>query len=299
MQSKYYAGHDEGDSAYQHNATKVKTSVLGIAVLLTLGFSAIELIGGFLSNSLALIGDAGHMVTDSASLFFALLANWIARKGADEDHSYGHGRIEVLAAFVNGLAMLGVVLWLFIEAVERIANPPAVAGHTVLLVATAGMFINIGVAWSLSRDKKNLNTRAALIHVMGDLLGSVAAIASGACIYFGGARFGIVDPLLSIFVGLLVLHATYHVLKDSSQVLLDSVPEGVVYADVGDVLASLEGVNEVHDLHVWTMAPGHGAVSAHLHLSQSAHWPTVLAKARVRLKERFGIDHITLQPERR
>ena len=297
MSTNKYSGHEQGDSRYDHSAEKVKLSVLGVAVGLTLSFSIIELIGGLWSNSLALIGDAGHMVTDSASLFFALIANLLSRKGADADHSFGHGRVEVLAAFINGIIMLGVVFWIFVEAIERLENPPTVQGESVMLVATIGLLINIGVAWSLSRDRKNVNTRAALIHVMGDLLGSLAAIISGAMIYIGGDRFAIADPILSFAVGFLVLHATWDVFRDSTRVLLDAVPEGVNFYDVGDALSSLQGVREVHDLHVWTMAPGHGAISAHLQMTPGTDWECVLESAREMLHCRFGIDHVTLQPE--
>lgn len=292
-----YSAHSRGDSAYNHSADEVKLSVLGVAVVLTLGFSAVELVGGWLSNSLALIGDAGHMATDAASLLFALIANFISRKGADADHSFGHGRIEVLAAFLNGLVMLGVVGWIFYEAVQRLSDPPAVAGGSVMTVAVIGLCINIGVAWSLSRDKKNLNTRAALLHVMGDMLGSVVAIAAGALIYFGGEKFALADPILSFAVCALVLHATWEVLKDSSAVLLDAVPEDVKYDEVGDALSTLPGVMRVHDLHVWTIAPGHGAVSAHLCMAPDADWGRVLTQARETIASRFGIDHLTLQPE--
>lgn len=292
-----YSGHESGDSSYNHSADKVKLSVLGFAVALTLTFSLVELVGGYWANSLALISDAGHMVTDSASLFFALVANLISRKGVDHDHSFGHGRVEVLAAFLNGLVMLGVVAWIFHEAWERMHEAPAVAGGTVMLVAVVGMLINILVAWSLSRDQKNVNTRAALIHVMGDLLGSVAAIVAGALIYFGGPSFALADPVLSVLVGCLVLHATWGVLRDSSAVLLDAVPEDVNYYDVGVALGKLYGVREVHDLHVWTIAPGHGAVMAHLRMEPSADWSETLNEARSMLMKDFGIDHVTLQPE--
>ncbi len=292
-----YASHDEGDCAYDHRGENVKVSVLGVAVALTLGFSAVELITGWLANSLALIGDAGHMATDSASLFFALVANLISRKGVDADHSFGHGRIEVLAAFLNGLVMLGVVCWIFFEAFDRLSNPAQVNGGSVMLVATLGLLINVAVAWSLSRDNKNVNTRAALVHVMGDLLGSVAAIAAGALIYFFGDDFAIADPILSFVVGLLVLHSTYEVLRDSSAVLLDGVPEGVKFTDVGDALSRIDGVERVHDLHVWTLAPNHGAVMAHLCMRDGVRWERVLTEAQSMLRERFALEHVTLQPE--
>ncbi len=292
-----YGNHEQGDSAYDHRGEKVKMSVLGLAVVLTLGFSAVELFTGWIANSLALIGDAGHMATDSASLFFALLANIISRKGVDADHSFGHGRVEVLAAFLNGLVMLGVVGWIFFEAVERLETPETVDGGSVMLVALIGLCINIAVAWSLSRDKKNVNTRAALLHVMGDLLGSVAAIVAGGLIYFFGEDFAIADPILSFLVGALVLRSTYEVLKDSSSVLLDGVPEGVNFYDVGDALARIPGVVRVHDLHVWTIAPGHGAVMAHLCVQKGIEWEKVLLDAQQMLLTEFGLEHITLQPE--
>ena len=220
-----FSSHGQGDSLYNHATRQVKTSVLGLAVLLTLGFSAVELIGGLLSNSLALIGDAGHMATDAASLLFALVANWLAREGADSHHSFGHARIEVLAAFINALVMFIVLGWICFEAVDRLTHPHDVSGGSVMLIATIGLLVNIGVALSLSRDKKNVNTRAALVHVLGDLLGSVAAIISGAVIYFGGPVE--VDPILSLLICVLVAHAAWGVLKETVPVMLDAVPEGV------------------------------------------------------------------------
>ncbi len=293
-----YARHDEGDSAYLHAAGRVKPDVFGVAVFLTLGFAFVELVGGLWSNSLALVSDAWHMITDSTSLFLALLANWIATKGADSDHSFGHARVEALAAFINALAMLGVVVWIFVQAAMRVADPPQVQGGVVMGIALVGLLMNIAVICSLSRDKKNVNTRAALLHVVGDLMGSVAAIVAGALVYFAGPRFSVADPILSVLVGLLLLRATYAIFKESVPVLLDAVPEGVDYKAVGDALAQIPGVREVHDLHVWTMAPGHAAISAHLHTDSEENWDTMLALARRTLSERFGIDHITLQPER-
>lgn len=290
-----FSAHESGDSAYRHAAERTKLSVLGTAVALTLGFSAIELAGGIWSNSLALIGDAGHMVTDSASLLFALIANRIAAKGADKVHNFGHGRVEVIAAFVNGLVMLGVVIWLFVEAFERISTPQPVSGASVMLIALIGLLINVAVAFTLSRDKKNMNTRAALVHVLGDLLGSVAAIAAGCIIWMGGPT--IVDPILSMLVGVLLLHATYEILRDSSRVLLDATPEGTDYNQVGEFLMSVPDIDHVHDLHVWTMAPGHPALQCHVHITSSECWPVILDAIRTGLRQRFGIDHVTVQPE--
>lgn len=289
------SSHSHGDSELDHSAQKVKTSVLAVAVILTLGFSFAEFVGGFLSNSLALIGDAGHMLTDSASLLFALIANWLSRSGADDHHSFGHARIEVLAAFINALAMFVVIGWVFYEALDRFTNPPAVSGGSVILIASVGLCVNICVAWSLSRDRDNLNTRAALVHVLGDLLGSFAAIIAGTVIYFGGST--IIDPILSILIGCLVLHAAWGVLRDTIHILLDGVPYGMKYEDVGDAIAHVQGVEAVHDLHVWSMSPGQYSVTAHVTIDTYQHWPLILDEIRKTVKERFGIDHVTLQPE--
>ena len=290
-----FSSHGLGDSLYDHATRQVKASVLGLAVLLTLGFSAVELVGGLLSNSLALIGDAGHMATDAASLLFALVANWLAREGADSHHSFGHARIEVLAAFVNALVMFIVLGWICYEAIDRLTNPHEVSGGSVMLIATIGLLVNVAVAWSLSRDKKNVNTRAALVHVLGDLFGSVAAIVSGAVIYFGGPVE--VDPILSLLICVLVAHAAWGVLKETVPVMLDAVPEGVKYEEVGDAIAAIPGVLSVHDLHVWVMSPGYSAITAHLRIDSHRSWPLILEAIRKHVKERFNIDHVALQPE--
>ena len=295
QEQRLFSSHGQGDSLYNHATRQVKTSVLGVAVLLTLGFSAVELIGGLLSNSLALIGDAGHMATDAASLLFALVANWLAREGADSHHSFGHARIEVLAAFINALIMFVVLGWICYEAIDRLTNPHDVSGGSVMLIATIGLFVNIAVALSLSRDKKNVNTRAALVHVLGDLLGSVAAIISGAVIYFGGPVD--VDPILSLLICALVAHAAWGVLKETVPVMLDAVPEGVNFDDVGEAIAAIPGVISVHDLHVWVMSPGYSAITAHLHIDSHQSWPDILEEVRKNVKERFNIDHVALQPE--
>lgn len=201
----------------------------------------------------------------------------------------------MLAAFINGLVMLCVVGWIFFEAVSRIMTPEPVSGLSVMAIATVGLVINILVAWSLSRDRKNMNTRAALLHVMGDLLGSVAAIVAGAVIYFGGPT--IADPILSLVVCCLLLHATWEILRDSTRVLLDSVPEGVNYFSVGRTIEAIPGVNRVHDLHVWTMSPGHGAIQCHVHIESPECWPKILDVLRRQLHEEFQIDHVTVQPE--
>lgn len=266
-----------------------------MAVALTLGFALVELIGGLWSGSLALLADAGHMATDSAALLFALIANIIARRPVSQRHSFGLARIEVIAAFVNALTMVVVVVWITIEAFNRINAPVAVQGLAVVGIGAAGLLVNVLVAWALSRERDNVNIRAAFVHVLGDLLGSVAAIISGLIIHFGGPL--IADPLLSLLVAGLIVRSTFSVLKETTFVLLDSVPAGVDYATVGATLAKVPGIVSVHDLHVWAMVPGRSALSAHVLVDDIERWPVILHQARLVLRRDFEIDHITLQPE--
>ena len=291
----HFAGHHHGDSNYDHKSKPAGSRPLAIAVALTGGYALIELAGGLWSGSLALLADAGHMATDSAALLFALAANIIARRPVSDRHSFGLARVEVVAAFVNALAMLLVVGWIFFEAFERIGTPVPVKGGAVFVIAGVGLAINIAVAWTLSRDRENVNTRAALIHVLGDLLGSVAAIVAGVVIFFGGPL--LVDPLLSMLVGGLILRSTVGVLRETTLVLLDSVPQGVDYQRVGRTLAEVPGIVSVHDLHVWAMVPGRSALSAHVLVDDIERWPVILHQVRYQMRRDFGIDHITLQPE--
>lgn len=294
-EDNHFGEHERGDSAYTHQSRPHGARPLATAVVLTLGYAAIELAGGLWSGSLALLADAGHMATDSAALLFALAANIIARRPVSDRHSFGLARIEVIAAFVNSLAMIAVVAWIFYEAIDRLNHPVPVKGLGVFVIAGVGLLINVLVAWSLSRDRENINTRAALIHVMGDLLGSVAAIVAGLVIYFGGPLMA--DPLLSMFVAALILRSAFGVLRETTYVLLDSVPQGVEYQKVGLTLAQVPGIVSVHDLHVWSMVPGRGALSAHVLVDDIERWPVILHQVRHLMKRDFGIDHITLQPE--
>lgn len=287
--------HLDGDAQHAHIIEGRSQLALGVALGMTLLFAVIEAVTGFISNSLALISDAGHMVTDAAALGLALMAQAIASRPPSHRHSFGFVRAEALAAFVNSLAMLALVAWIVWEAVQRLMHPEAVQGGVVLVVAAIGAGINLLVAWVLSRDNASINTRAALVNVMGDLLGSVAAIASGAIIYFTG--WVRVDPILSIFVALLILRSTGGILRESYHFLMEGVPAGIDYLEVGASLKAVEGVLGVHDLHVWDMSPGHPALIGHLEIASLEQWPAVLAAVRAMLREKHGIDHVTLQPE--
>ena len=293
--SEHLHAHLDGDARHGHTIEARSHKALGIALVLTLLFALVEVVTGFVSNSLALISDAGHMVTDAAALGLALLAQLIAKRPPSSRHSFGFVRAEALAAFVNCLAMLALVAWIVYEAVQRLTHPEPVQGGVVLVVAALGAAINIVVAWVLSRDTESINTRAALVNVLGDLLGSVAAIAAGAIIYFTG--WVRIDPILSIFVSLLILKSTLGILRESYHFLMEGVPHGIDYLQVGADLAEVEGVLSVHDLHVWDMSPGHPALIGHLEIKDLAEWPVVLRRVKAMLLDKHGIDHVTLQPE--
>lgn len=293
--STHLHAHRAGDAKHAHFHGDRSKSVLLWALGLTLSFAGIEVFAGFISNSLALISDAGHMVTDAASLGLALLAQIIAKRPPSSRHSFGFGRAEALAAFLNGLAMLAVVIWIVFEALQRFAHPVPVQGKTVFIVAAIGLAINIVVAWVLSHDKESLNTRAALVHVMGDMLGSVAAIVAGAVIYYTGWMQ--IDPLLSVLVSLLILRSTWDILGEAYHHLMAGVPHQIDYVQVGEDLAAVPGVLSVHDLHVWDMSPDQPALIGHVEIRELKEWPAVLQAIKAMLLEKHAIDHITLQPE--
>jgi len=263
-------------------------------VALTAAFALVETGAGLYAGSLALISDAGHMATDAASFVVALIAHHVSRRPPSPRASYGYARAEVLAAFVNALAMLALVVFIAVEAVERLLRPVPVAGEVVLAVAIAGLAINLFVAWRLSRTHGNLNARGALLHVFGDILGSIAAIVAGAVVAFTG--WTPVDPILSIVVALLILRSTIALLRESGGVLMEHVPDHLSYERIGRALAALPNVTGVHDLHVWAMGGGRIALSAHVVVADGAEWPATLAAAQRLLSAEFGIDHATLQP---
>lgn len=265
------------------------------ALAVTLAFAAVEALAGWWSGSLALLGDAGHMLTDSLALALATVAAVIARRPASSRHSYGLRRFETLAGMLNGLFMLAVVAAIVWHAIERLADPQPVEGATVVTVAAIGLVINLVVAWLLSRGEHDLNTRGALLHVFGDLLGSVAALVSGLVIMHTG--WLAVDPLLSMLICGLILASTLKLLRSATHTLLEGVPEDLSLPEIGRTMARVDGVVSVHDLHVWSLDSNHTALSAHVVLRNERGWPETLASLQALLAERFGISHVTLQPE--
>jgi cobalt-zinc-cadmium efflux system protein len=235
------------------------------------------------------------MLTDSSALGLAAAAAWMARRPPSMLHSYGMVRAEVLAALFNSLLMLALIGFIVNEAIDRIGTPRDIAGGTVLGVAVIGLVINLVVAWVLSRGEATLNSRAALLHVLGDALGSVAAIIAGIGIVTTG--WMPIDPLLSLFVAALIGISALRLLREVVHVLMEGVPLNIRLDAVGHDLARLDGVQRVHDLHVWTLSSGTIALSAHLEIRNLSDWPGILAAARQTVGTRHGIHHVTLQPE--
>lgn len=286
-------GHDHGHAHPHRHGADGGRRLLG-ALVLTLGFAALEAAAGFWSGSLALLGDAGHMVTDSASLGLAAVAAWLSRRPPSRQHTYGLGRIETLAALINVIFMVLVVVAISVAAVRRFLEPVSVNGGAVTLVALAGFVVNVAVAWLLMQGEQTLNTRGALLHVMGDLLGSVAALIAGAVILWTG--WTPIDPILSLLFCLLVLGSSLRLLREVVRALLEGVPAHLSTERIGQALASVPGVSSVHDLHIWTLSSDRVALSAHLVVGSFEQWPEVLAAARDAMQA-AGITHVTLQPE--
>jgi cobalt-zinc-cadmium efflux system protein len=281
--------------SHDHTPKSVRQErgVLAAALALTALFAVVEAVGGWWSGSLALLSDAGHMVTDVAALSIALIAQRLAQRPPSGRASYGYARAEVLAAFSNALLMLAAVAWIAVEAVRRLLTPAPVASGVVILVALAGLAVNLLCAWLLSRGK-SLNSRVALLHVLSDLGASFAALSAGVVIALTG--WYPIDPLLSLVVGALILRSTWGLLKSSIEVLMEGVPAHLSYEEIGKALTRLPGVSAVHDLHVWHMTAERAALSAHVVIRDPAEWPGTLEAAQHLLAQRFGIDHVTLQP---
>lgn len=255
-----------------------------------------EAIGGWLTNSLALIADAGHMLTDVMAMSLTLTAAWFAERPATERKTYGYYRLEILAAFGNGIALVLLSLWVIYEAVQRWQSPPFVFGTQLTLIAFGGLAVNLIAAYLLrSSPKGDLNMRGAWLHVIGDLFGSVAAIIAGLAIVLYGWLWA--DALSSIVISGILIYGSWRLILESVDVLLEGTPRHIDIRSVEEAILETDGVSGVHDLHVWTISSGIEALSAHIsHASETRH-VELLAAVREKLHDRFGIDHLTIQME--
>jgi len=287
-----HAHHSHGHGpGHAHSAGDRGRRALTWALILNGSFLVIEGTVGLMTNSLALLSDAAHMLSDVAALVMALAAAKIARREPMPHQTFGLVRAEVMGAFLNGLALLGACVWIVAEALERLGEPPEVPGMPMLVIGGLGLAINLGSAWGLWRsDRDNLNVRGALVHMLADALGSAGAMVA-AVLVMGG--LWIADPIVSLFIALMVLYGAWSVLRDSGRVLLQLPPPKADVAGMREALNELEGVCCIHDLHVWTLDGNAPIVTAHL----VADRPNVQAAARKLLLENFGVRHATLQVE--
>lgn len=267
---------------------------LVITLVITATYCLVELAGGVFTNSLALLSDAGHMFADVAALSVSLFAARLSQLPPTASKTFGYHRVEILAAFVNGLALWLVVGLIFHEAYQRLQHPPAVHSVGMLAIAAVGLMVNV-VSLQLLRHSQagSLNVRAAFVHVLGDALGSIGALAAGAMMLMWG--WYVADPLVSVGIGLLILYSSWGIVRESVDILMQGTPREMRLEDIEQCLLTIEGVREVHDLHVWTLTSGRYLLSVHLVVAPSDAPRPVIDVAQTRLRERFGIGHTTVQ----
>ncbi len=285
--------HNNGHNHSHHHGHPHR--VLFLALFIIIIFAGIEALGGWWSGSLTLMSDAGHMVSDAAALGIAALGGLLALQPPSHKHSYGLGRAEIVAAWVSSLLMLFISLVVIVEAIRRIHNPHPVNGSTVMIIGSVGIVVNSFVAWLLARGERTLNIRAALLHVMSDILGSIAALIAGTVIYL--THWLLIDPILSIVIGILILISSVTLLRESLFVLMEAVPGHIDLKEVAETMTNIKGVKAIHDLHIWTLSSGTIALSAHVFIVELSRWQTILGKIREKLKSEYNIEHVTLQPE--
>ncbi len=294
-----HRGRDDRPREHDHHAELRGTPArrLALALALTAGFMVVEVVGGVLTHSLALLSDAVHMLTDAGALVLALVAQRIATRQRTARRTYGFRRAETLAAFVNGAALAVSSAWILVEAVGRWLHPRAVAGPWMMTVAVVGLMVNLASAWVLSRggDGHNANTRAALAHVLADAAGSVAAIAAGAAVTFLG--WNRADPAISVLMSGLILWGAWRLVRETVDVLMEGAPEDVDLARLDAVVRGAAGVADLHDLHAWTVAEGFPVVTVHVVLTAGAHGTEVARDVSQRIERELGIRHVTVQPE--
>lgn len=269
---------------------------LSLVLVLTAIYMIAEAVGGWWTGSLALLADAGHMLTDVAALVLALMAAWFAARPATSSKTFGYYRLEILAALINGVALVVISLLIFYEAYQRWSAPPNVRGSVVMMIAAGGLIINLICAWILhSPHEVDLNIRGAWLHVLSDALGSVAAIIAGAIMSVYG--WYAADPLFSALIGTMIVWSSWRLIRESTNVLLEGTPAHINLAAVEDEILRTDGVNAVHDLHVWTITSGREALSAHVIHAYSVSQSELLKELRAKLQEHFGVDHLTIQME--
>jgi len=292
-------GHDHTHGHHDHSVDVNQDNKARVlwAMVLTFGFMFAEVVGGLISGSLALLADAGHMFSDGLALLLSWLAFKYSDKAADAERSFGWHRFQILAAFVNGLSLLLIALWIVVEAIQRFIEPVAVMATPMLVIAVLGLVVNLVVFKILSGgDQENLNLKSAMIHVLGDLLGSVAAILAALLIKFFG--WYLADPILSILVALLIMKSGWLVVKKSAHILVEGTPPHINYQRVKEALMSaIPTVNDVHHIHVWSLTNDIPLMTLHVQIDEVLHETDVLKSIKAILAKEFDIHHTTIQVE--
>lgn len=281
---------------HDHGANEKNLRRVMVALVLTGVFMVVEVVGGIISGSLALLADAGHMLTDTMALALAAMAFQVCKRPPDGKLTFGYQRFQILAAFVNGLSLLAVVGWIIYEAINRFIEPNEILGETMLVVAAAGLLVNLfSFAVLHSGDQENLNIRGAALHVAGDLLGSVAAIVAALVIIYTG--WTLIDPILSIAVAALILKSAWALVKRSGHILLEGAPEWLdVKAMQSRIVAGVPGVDEIHHVHIWGLTPQELMLTMHMSISdQAASQSDVIRDTKRFLKAEYGIGHSTIE----
>lgn len=279
--------------AHAH-AREGSVKALRLTLVLTATFTVVEVVGGLVAGSLALLADAAHMLSDNASLGIALFAAWLAGRPAGPSRTFGYRRAEILAALFNGVTLVALSIWIFIEAAERLGDPPEVEAGLMLGIAVTGLVVNLVAARILQRHSaESLNVSAALRHVLADLLGSLGVIVAAVIILTTGWEYA--DPAVSVLIGVLVLGSSWGILRDSTQILLEGSPPGTDVQEVGRAMAAMAGVTQVHDLHVWTITSGFPALAAHVLVGRDVDCHLKRLELEAMLRDRFGLEHTTLQ----
>lgn len=296
--------HDHSHGHDHRRGRRANRGRLAWTLVLAGGYMVAEVVGGLVSNSLALLADAGHMLSDVAALGLSLFALWIAERRPTPQRTFGYYRAEILAALANGAALVAVSLLIVLEAWHRFRDPPEVTGSVMMGVAIGGLAVNLAGLWLLHGGRQeSLNVHGAWLHVLSDTLGSIGAIAAGLVIWLWGWRLA--DPIISVGVALLIVYSAWRLLAASAAVLMQYAPRGIDVDEVHAAIKETPGVLAVHDLHVWTIASGLDSLSAHVVTDHAEEHVGLLKRLRTVLHERFGIDHITIQiepedfPERR
>lgn len=303
MGAGHHHGHGHGHHHHHHHghshdgtSRAENQKRLTIVLVLVVLYMVAEVVGGVLTNSLALIADAGHMLSDAAALGLSVFAIWISQRPPTAKRTYGYYRTEILAALANGATLVAISLFIFVEAFRRLGEPPEVQGGLMMGIAAGGLLVNLAGLWILHAGRsESLNVRGAWLHVLSDALGSVGVIAAGVLIWVFGWNWA--DPIVSIIIGLLVLYSSWSLLREAVAVLMEEAPGHIDVDEVRDAIIAIPGVRAVSDLHVWTITSGIVSLSSHVAVEEGCLNQEMLTEIREVLHDRFGIDHQTIQLE--